>query len=244
MVEFAINLSISGSTGFAPFELNYGHMPKMMEHVGEEKPSEAPGVKAFMHQALENLAMAHDAIIESRVAQTYHMNKSKGVPPKFEVGDLVYLLTQNLNMPKGHVRKLITKYIGPIWVIRRDAASDTYTLDLPTELRACRLHPTFHVSVLKPHKPNDDVLFPKQDAQVFYDVGNNEEVEWVVDEILAHRWADNKVEFLVKWNLGDTTWEPYAHCQDLEALDRYLEIQYGVYPARLLDCAWMHRVRG
>jgi len=78
-------------------------------------------------------------------------------------------------------------------------------------------------------------LFPKRDAQAFYDVGNNEEVEWVVDEILAHRWADNKVEFLVKWNLGDTTWEPYAHCQDLEALDRYLEIQ-GVESIRRLPC--------
>ena len=29
MVEFAINLSVSGSTGFAPFELTYGYMPRM-----------------------------------------------------------------------------------------------------------------------------------------------------------------------------------------------------------------------
>jgi len=27
MVEFAINSSMSGSTGFAPFELTYGYMP-------------------------------------------------------------------------------------------------------------------------------------------------------------------------------------------------------------------------
>ena len=30
MVKYAINSSISNSTGFAPFELNYGHMPVMM----------------------------------------------------------------------------------------------------------------------------------------------------------------------------------------------------------------------
>jgi len=30
--------------------------------------------------------------------------------------------------------------------------------------------------------------------------------------------------FLVLWNLGDTTWEPYSKCKDLEALDRYLEL--------------------
>ena len=28
-----------------------------------------------------------------------------------------------------------------------------------------------------------------------------------------------------RWNLGDMTWEPYAHCKELEALDRYLELQ-------------------
>ena len=118
MVKFAINSSISSSTGFAPFELNYGHIPRIMEHVGKGKPSEAPGVQTFMHQALENLAMVHDTIIESRIAQTYHTNKRKGVAPKFEVGDLIYLSTQNLSMPKGHTRKLIPKYIGPIKVLR------------------------------------------------------------------------------------------------------------------------------
>ena len=114
-----------------------------------------------MHQALENLAMAHDAIIESRIAQTYHVNKRKGVAPKFEVRDLIYLSTQNLSMPKGCARKLIPKYIGPIKVLQWDATSDMYMLDLPTELKAQWIHPTFHVGVLRQHEPNDDMLFPK-----------------------------------------------------------------------------------
>ena len=159
------------------------------------------------------------------MTQMYHANKRKGVAPKFEVGDLVYLSTQNLSMPKGRARKLIPKYIGPIKVLWQDITSDTYTLDLPTELKAQWIHPMFHVGVLRQHEPNDDVLFLKRDVQAFYDVGNKEEVEWVIDEILAHQWVTNKVEFLVRWNLGDSTWEPYAHCKDLEALDRYLEIQ-------------------
>ena len=59
--------------------------------------------------------------------------------------------------------------------------------------------------MLRQHEPNDDALFPKRDAQAFYNVGNKEEVEWVIDEILAHQWVTNKVEFLVRWNLGDST---------------------------------------
>jgi len=45
-----------------------------------------------------------------------------------------------------------------------------------------------------------------------------------VDEITAHRWVGNKIEFLVKWTLGDSTWEPHTHCRDLEALEDYLKL--------------------
>ena len=60
-----------------------------------------PGVETFIQQVLDNLAMAHDAIIESRIGQMYHANKKKGITPTFEIGDLVYLSTKNLSMPKG-----------------------------------------------------------------------------------------------------------------------------------------------
>ena len=33
MVKYTLNLSISSSTGFAPFKLNYGHMPVMMSRM-------------------------------------------------------------------------------------------------------------------------------------------------------------------------------------------------------------------
>ena len=117
MVEYAINSSISSSMGFAPFELNYGHMPIIMSQVDKGITASPPGVETFVCQVLDNLAMAHDAIIESRVGQTYHTNKRKGIAPMFKIGDLVYLSTKNLSMPKGRARKLIPKFIGPMAVI-------------------------------------------------------------------------------------------------------------------------------
>ena len=45
--------------------------------------------------------MAHNTIIKSRIGQTYHANKRKGIVPKFKIGNLVYLSTKNLSMPKG-----------------------------------------------------------------------------------------------------------------------------------------------
>jgi hypothetical protein len=55
------------------------HVADMHETWKEQSPcstpSPMPGVKTFVQEAIANLEMAHDAIIESRVVQTYHTNK-------------------------------------------------------------------------------------------------------------------------------------------------------------------------
>ena len=80
-------------------------------------------------------------------------------------------------------------------------------MELSTDLRTRGIHPTFHVSLLRKREPNDDLLFPHQDARPFYDMGIDEEQEWLVNEIIDHRWTGNKIESRVKWTLNDTTWE-------------------------------------
>jgi len=100
MVEFTINSSVSGSTGFTPFELTYGYMPRMAQLEHRSAPKTAPGVQGFVRQVWDNLAMALDAIIESRVIQTHHANKKRKDPPTLDVGELVYLSTKNLTLPK------------------------------------------------------------------------------------------------------------------------------------------------
>ena len=71
MTEFALNSSISCSTGFAPFELISRHMPMLMQHIKEGRPSTTPEVRTFVQQAISNLEMVHDIIIESQVVQMY-----------------------------------------------------------------------------------------------------------------------------------------------------------------------------
>jgi hypothetical protein len=48
MAEFVINVSLNALTGFAPFELIYGHMPKMCLTT---PPLEYPGVNNFTQKA-------------------------------------------------------------------------------------------------------------------------------------------------------------------------------------------------
>jgi len=74
MVEFAINTSVSASTGYAPFELNYGYVPQMMKEFRNAETF-SKGVKEFAARALTNIAAAHDSIIESRTFQTFYANE-------------------------------------------------------------------------------------------------------------------------------------------------------------------------
>ena len=100
------------------------------------------------------------------------------------------------------------------------------TLELPPELTAQWVHPTFHVSLLRAHVPNNDVRFPRCDTNAYYDFRAADEPEWFVNKILAHRWVDSTgLELQVRWTLGDVTWEPLASCKELAALDEYLELR-------------------
>ena len=48
MVVYALNSSISSSMGFAPFKLNYGHMPVMMSRMEKGVTLLPPGVETFV----------------------------------------------------------------------------------------------------------------------------------------------------------------------------------------------------
>ena len=74
MVEFAINSSVNATTGYAPFELNYGYMPQSGQHISTDTTFK--GVKQFAQQAMWNLMDAHDAILEHRIEQMHYSNNA------------------------------------------------------------------------------------------------------------------------------------------------------------------------
>ena len=74
MVEFAINSSVSESTGFAPFELMYGYLPRTIQTV---RSSEFAGVQEFANNAKELVLQAHDTLIASRVCQMHNVNNQR-----------------------------------------------------------------------------------------------------------------------------------------------------------------------
>ena len=79
---------------------------------------------------------AHDAIVANHVQQTFHANKKCHPSNEYHVGDHMYLLTQNLTLPKGRERKLVPKYIGPYKVVKAHNEASTVMLKLPLVLIA------------------------------------------------------------------------------------------------------------
>ena len=220
-IEFAINSARSESTGYAPFFLNSGRMPRPMLFNYPISLDEYPSVRNFAIQKRIALMAAHDSIIAARVKQTRDANRKRRVEP-FSEGDLVYLSTKNINFPKGLARKLIPKYIGPYKIIE-DFGNHSFRLDLPARMEQRGVHNAFHAALLQVHVPNDDRLFPgRLDSQLGID--DTFEGEWTVDRILSHAGSHENSVFEVRWRAGDVTWLPYEKISDLQALTAYLDL--------------------
>jgi hypothetical protein len=223
LTEFAINSSISESTGFAPFELNYTRMPEMMGHI-DKNLGENDGVTKFVEQAIQNVHDAFDSILMHRVFQKTHADRKRKDEPDINEGDRVYLSTKDLSLPKGRAGKLLPRFIGPYTVLEAKKNTSNYRLDLPAELHNQGIHDNFHVSKLRPYHENDETLFPGCTKATAYDFGVPDDEDFV-REIDGHRWNRGKCQFHVVWEDGDRRWSPLWNVNDTIALDNYLTLQ-------------------
>jgi hypothetical protein len=156
-IQFAINSARSESTGYAPFFLNNGRMPRTMVW-NSASSTEYSNVREFAQKKKLALMSAHDSIIGARVKQTRDTNRKRQLVP-FKEGDFVYLSTKNITFARGLAWKLIPKYIGP-YKITKDFKNQSFKLELPMHLKKRGVHDVFHSSLLRIHAPNDDRLFP------------------------------------------------------------------------------------
>lgn len=215
-IEFAINSACSSATGYPPFVLNNGRLPPPLIW---NTNSEYPGVRIFLQMMKDATMSAHDAVIAARVKSTTMANRKRKESP-FVEGDLVYLSTENLSLPKGRARKLSPKYIGPFRILK-DYKNNSFLLDLPSELKQRGIHPAFHAHLLRLHVPNDDRRFPGRQLRQIADIGVPE--EWSVARIADHTGQSTDSTFKVEYTTGDHVWLPYHVVSRLEALGQYLE---------------------
>ncbi|KAK3530861.1 hypothetical protein QTP70_003636 [Hemibagrus guttatus] len=141
--------------------------------------------------------------------------------PCYQPGQKVWLSTKDiwLRLPS---HKLSPRFIGPFTILKQ-VNPVTYKLQLP---RGYRIHPTFHVSLLKPHHPS--VLpstEPGEDAAepplpLLLDDGT----AYGVKEILDSRRRGGRLEYLVDWEgygPEERSWVPRDDVLDPDLLTTF-----------------------
>ena len=204
LVEFALNNSISASTGFTPFYLAFGFSPRTISD--EYDWLNDQDLTQDSHQLLaiiqDSIAKAKLAISQSQQQQSDQYNRHRTVAPSYAVGDLVLLSSEGINWPSliTSPSESIPSYFGPLEVIAVDSARDNLTLKFPHVL-APRFCPTFHVSVVKPYVSRTKSFPSWRDS---YDrplpvVGIDGQELFEVDRVLDKRILrkSKKVEYLL-----------------------------------------------
>src|SRR4051794_25451824 len=219
--EFAYNNSVNTSTGFSPFYVLYGQEVNTWSTIvhatnNPEATTKTDKVTDIIESVKKNLTAA-------RETQATNYNKHHR-DVQFDVGDKVLLSTKNLKLAAlalAPSRKFLPRFTRP-FTITSVISPVAYHLDLPANLK---IHPTFHISLLKPYINSD--TFPRPQPPPPDIIDNTEEYE--VERIIGERKRYNRSEFLVKWKGypdSDNTWEPLKNLDNAKkALEEFRVLQ-------------------
>jgi transposase InsO family protein len=214
LIEFSLNNSVSASTGFTPFFLAFGFEPRVFP---DEYLFHSTGASHSLLSSLNDaLAKARISLDWAQQEQNRQYNRRRQAAPSYTVGDSVLLSSNGINWPdfSESPSSSIPEYLGPFTVTAVDSALDNITLALPTFITSKRVHPTFHVSKLKPFHSRTTVLpqlpdlFPRP-APIGYN-DNGEEL-FEIDRILQKRIRHGHPEYQVHYTGYPSThlqWEP------------------------------------
>jgi hypothetical protein len=220
--EIAVNSSVHASTGFTPFYLNYGDHPYFPTHIPLDTINNN-AVYELMQKLERNIELARNNMQTARDKQTHYANQHRR-DVVFKEGEMVWLSTQHLNLPDGITRKLSSRYTGPFQILEVISPVN-YKLAIPEEWAKKRVHPVFHVSLLKRYVPGTDS--ESSDSHIVDIQSSEEEPEYEVERIIGKRLGkDKQVQYLILWKgypESEATWEDSDVVEDLQALDDFEE---------------------
>ncbi|XP_024029604.1 uncharacterized protein LOC112094007 [Morus notabilis] len=144
-----------------PFEAVYGRHPPTI-------PVYIRGTTSL--QAVDENLSNRDAILQQlKVNLSQAQNRMRQVANRrrrdiqFHLGDLVLVKLQpyrQMTVVKHLNNKICRRYFRPFLIVRQ-AGPVAYTLGLPPD---SKIHPTFHVSLLKSHSPLEDAMWEELSA--------------------------------------------------------------------------------
>ena len=214
LIAFAMNNAKSSTTGETPFYLNYGTHPNTPLNLGLPE-GKIPSLEVIFQDMNDTLTRIRTLMKAAQDRQKSYADARFLRPHTFQTNDLVMLSTKNIKFAHGK-KKFHPKYIGPFPIesvigTHRNAVR----LQLPSSYK---IHPVFHVSLLKPFKPGINSPSPLPldpeivDGIPFY------KVETILSKRIRPGGRRRKVtEFLIKWQGYDdshNSWEPRHNLTD------------------------------
>ena len=190
--EFAINNAWNQSTGSTPFFLNTGSHPRSPVNV--EVVCKLPAAHTFVGRIQESIARARDCLkyAQARMKESYD---AKHRAESFEVGEFVFLSPRGLLLSVAGSKKFMAKQLGPFEIIER-VGRLAYKLLLPASMS--RVHPVFHVSLLK--RPRDGGRKTAPPPAMLLDGAEECEIYQVLNHrAKPHKRQPNHREYYVSW---------------------------------------------
>ncbi|KAK3538562.1 hypothetical protein QTP86_006724 [Hemibagrus guttatus] len=216
--EYAQNSLRQSTTGLTPFQCVLGYQPPLFPWDGE--PSDVPAVDYWFRESERVWGEAHRQLQRAlrRRRSTADLRRSQA--PAYQPGQKVWLSTRDIKL-RLPCKKLSPRFIGPFTIVRQ-INPVTYRLQLPPEYR---IHPVFHVSLLKPHHPSvllstGPGVAEEPPLPLIVDDGT----AYLVKEILDSRRRGGRLEYLVDWEgygPEERSWVPRNDILDPSLLEDF-----------------------
>ncbi|KAK3569947.1 hypothetical protein QTP86_007632 [Hemibagrus guttatus] len=216
--EYAQNSLRQSTTGLTPFQCVLGYQPPLFPW--DEEPSDVPAVDYWFRESERVWGEAHRQLQRAlrRRRSTADLRRSQA--PAYQPGQKVWLSTRDIKL-RLPCKKLSPRFIGPFTIVRQ-INPVTYRLHLPPEYR---IHPVFHVSLLKPHHPSvllstGPGVAEEPPLPLLVDDGT----AYLVKEILDSRHRGGRLEYLVDWEgygPEERSWVPRNDILDPSLLEDF-----------------------
>ncbi|KAL0192201.1 hypothetical protein M9458_010497, partial [Cirrhinus mrigala] len=189
--EYAQNSLRQDSTGITPFQCVLGYQPLLFPWT--EEPSNVPAVDHWFRESERVWDSAHHHLQRAVCRNKHFADARRRTSPTFQPGDQVWLSTRDLRL-RLPCRKLSPRYIGPFKILRQ-INDVTFQLQLPPRYH---IHPTFHVSLLKPFFPSATEP-PGAELEPPPPEVLDQPSIYSVREILDSRRRGGHLEYLIDW---------------------------------------------
>jgi hypothetical protein len=177
LVQFAYNTTFHSSIGMTPMDASMGFKPVTFLSPPPLATTNVPAANQLTDHMKTVVADVQRCLEAARQRQLNFANAHRS-ELSFEVGQQVWLSTQNLKQKvRGNTSKLTPRYWGPFKIVKK-VGPVAYALDLPSSMQ---VHPVFHVSLLKQYHEGTRIGAPP--PPVILD-GN---IEYEVEMLLDHK---------------------------------------------------------